>query len=879
MPLTAGTLLGPYEILAPLGAGGMGEVYKARDTRLDRFVAVKVLPEHLAQNPEAMARFEREAKAVAALSHPNIMGIFDFSSQQGTAFVVMELLEGQSLRELLGQGPVGPRRATELAIQMAQGLAAAHAKGVVHRDLKPENLWITLDGRLKILDFGLAKQVSPLGSASGAPLQTEVLSRGNATEQGMILGTLGYMSPEQVRGEAVDGRADIFGFGAVLFELLTGRKAFARATPADTLSAILKEDLPEVDGLSRPIPPGLRRILDHCLEKAPGRRFHDAEDLAFALENLASASSSQASFATPFAPRNRRVTWLWGALGLVLAGAAGLLGWAARGGPRRLDTVRFELTFPPEVASVDAFRISPDGLHLALHGMDSTGRSRVWLRHLNAVPVQALPGSEGAGRPFWSPDSRFLAFIVDGKLMKVDIAGGPAQKICDALGGADGSWSREGVILFDGSAGDPIRRVAAAGGVASVAMTPDPTRKEKFVAWPEFLPDGQHFLYQAQAERIEDSQYRVGRLGSTESQPLMPGQTLVAYSAPGYLLFVRDTTLLAQRFDPGKLRVSGEPAPVAEHVGTGGNGFARFSAAQNGTLVYQTGEPGNQLQWLDRSGREAETVVDTGEYKNPSLAPGGDRVAYDLADSGTGKVDVWIRDLKRKVSSRFTFNGEARMPLWSPDGATIAFTRGLDLYAKPVGGQGEEKLLAASPEIKVATGWSPDGQHLSYSTQGKETNWDIWVLPMGADHTPVPFLQTPFAELRGVFSPDGRFMAYQSNESGRAEVYVQSFPGPGGKWQISSGGGIEPFWRGDGKELFYRAADRSLMAVDIQAGAGLEVGTPHALFPGRFDLLSGRNHYQPSADGQRFLVVAPKGREGTNPTVVVLNWPAERARN
>jgi len=484
MSIPSGSRLGPYEILGAIGAGGMGEVYRAKDSRLNRLVAVKVLPTHLATSPDALGRFEREAKAIAALNQPNIVCIYDFGRMDEVAYVVMELLEGRSLREQLDAGPLPPRKAVELSIQMARGLAAAHAKGVIHRDLKPENLWVTQTGQLKILDFGLAKNVTEPASGGAGLLATEALSLGPHTERGMILGTLGYMSPEQVRGEAVDPRSDLFSFGTVLFEMLTARKAFVRATGADTLSAILKEDPPELAESSAPIPPGLRRILDRCLEKVPAHRFQNAEDLAFALENLSTSSDSRASFAAPFAPKNRRTSWLWGAVAAGLMVGASVLGWALRGGPVRQPTMRFELTYPPEVTTVDAAHISPDGLHLAFHGMDTTGRSRLWVRHLNAVAALPLPGTEDAGRPFWSPDSRFLGFVAEGKLKKIDIAGGPAQKICDAPGGSDGSWSPEGVILFDGTDTQPIYRVSAAGGVPAVAAQVARGRHETMVGWP-----------------------------------------------------------------------------------------------------------------------------------------------------------------------------------------------------------------------------------------------------------------------------------------------------------------------------------------------------------------------------------------------------------
>jgi Tol biopolymer transport system component len=502
---------------------------------------------------------------------------------------------------------------------------------------------------------------------------------------------------------------------------------------------------------------------------------------------------------------------------------------------------------------------------------------------LNALKAHPLDGTEGTARPFWSPDSRFLGFFAEGKLKKIEVTGGPAQKICDAPTGSDGSWSPRGVILFDGRSTDPIMRVSAAGGSATAAVKPDASRKEQTVAWPEFLPDGRHFLYMATSEKPEDNVYRMGSLDSTDSKGVAPAQTLVTYATPGYLLFVRDKTLVAQPFDAKAGQTRGEPIPLAEHIGTDSVGLARFSVSRTGTLAYRTGESGDRLVWVDRAGRELETIGDPGEYHNPTFSPAGDRFAFNLADPRSGKVDIWVRDLARGVNSRLTFSAkDASLPLWSPDGRRMLFSSApagtLDLYEKSADGQGEEKILFKSDEMKVPCDWSRDGRYIVFMSRGKDTGWDIWVLPTFGDGKPFPFVKTRFGELLPVFSPDGKYLAYQSNESGSPEVYVQSFPGPGGKWQISTAGGLEPRWNNDGRELYYRSPDQKLMLVEISNQSGFAASVPRVLFAARFEGAIARDRYLPSPDGRRFLVVAPLGREAMSPTTIVLNWFAELGR-
>ncbi|MGE5715690.1 MAG: protein kinase domain-containing protein [Acidobacteriota bacterium] len=875
MTLTTGSRLGPYEIVSPIGAGGMGEVYKARDTRLERDVAVKILRPSESTSEEMKQRFEREAKAISQLSHPNICALFDVGSHEGTEYLVMEYLEGETLASRLVKGTMSLDALLPVGIQVADALDRAHRQGIVHRDLKPGNVMLTKSG-VKLLDFGLAKTLAPHAAQTQLTSLPTMASPQHLTQQGTILGTFQYMAPEQLEGGEADARTDIFALGAVLYEMATGRKAFEGKSQASLIGAILKENPPAVSSISPMTPPALDRVIATCLAKDPENRFQTAHDVKLQLQWIAEGGS-QAGLPAPVAQRRKsREKAAWALAAAAALAAAGFAFGFVRRAPARPQVVRFEIPTPPELTTIDAPRISPDGRILAFNATDSSGKTRIWVRALDALKARALDGTEGATRPFWSPDSRFLAFVSGGKLQKVDVTGGPPQKICDAPGGSDGTWSTTGVILLDGTGPQPIRRVPASGGTAVDFVKQDASRKERSVAWPEFLPDGRHFLYMASGEKPEDNVYRIGSLDSTDSRALASAQTLVSFAPPGYLLFVRDRTLVAQPFDAAALKTTGEPTPLAEQIGTDAVGLARFSVSRNGTLAYRTGESGNRFVWKDRSGKDGGDVGDPGDSRNPAFSPDGERLAYDRADPQRGKRDVWILDLRRGVSSRFTFDAEtAFAPLWSPDGKQIVYTVGNALVVKPSEGLGEGKPLLKTEELTFACDWSRDGKYIAYSSQGKETAFDIWILPTFGDRKPIPFVKTPFVELRPVFSPDGRFLAYQSNESGRAEIYVQSFPGPGGKWQISTAGGIEPHWRGDGKELYYRAPDQRLMAVEITAGATVTAGAPQPLFPGRFDTGNAREHYIPTRDGKRFLVVAPLGHEALTPTTVVLNWNAE----
>ena len=879
MTLSAGTKLGPYEILSPLGAGGMGEVYKARDTRLDRDVAVKILSAHLGANEEIRQRFEREAKTISKFSHPHICALYDIGREGETDYLVMEYLEGESLADRLGKGALPNDQVLRYGIEIADALDKAHRQGIVHRDLKPGNVMITKTG-VKLLDFGLAKPLSTAGArpVSGASVMaTEAQVSQPLTERGTILGTFQYMAPEQLEGGDADSRSDIFAFGAVLYEMATGRKAFTGKSQASLISSIMREEPAPISSIAPMVPPALNRVVRTCLAKDPEDRFQTAHDVKLQLEWVQEGGSEAGLPAPVVARRKNREKLAWAVAAVAIAAALGLgFGfWKRTPPPKR--TMRFDVDVPSEVTALDAPKISPDGRILAFDATDATGKHRIWIRPLNALQAHALAGTEGTKRPFWSPDSKYLAFIADGKLMKVDVAGGPPQKICDAPSASDGTWAPDGMILFDGSATDPIQRVPATGGVPTVMVKPDPSRSEIEIGWPEVLPDGKHFLYMALTSNRSDSMYRIAALDGKENRPFAPAQSMVTYVEPGYLLFLRERTLVAQPFDAKALKTTGEPIPLAEKVGSDSVGLGRFSVSREGTLAYRTGDTSDRMVWVDRNGKELDTIGDPAQYHDPVLSQDGKRLVYDLIDPRSGKYDIWVRDLARNVSSRFSFSdGNAYVPVWSPDGTRIAYTVDSDMVVKAADGQGAETPLGEkSAERKLASDWSRDGKYIAFSVQAKDTNWDIWILPTFGDRKPYPFLKTKFAELWPAFSPDGRYIAYQSNESGRTEVYVQSFPGPGGKWQISAEGGFDAHWSADGKELFFRSADQKLMAVPVTSGATFEAGTPKALFAVQLDAGTSRNRFMPAASGDRFLLVATPARNSMAPTTVVLNWMAE----
>ena len=901
MALGAGVRIGPYEIVSAIGAGGMGEVYRARDTRLQRDVALKLLPAGVSSDPDRLARFEQEARAAAALNHSNILAVYDVGSYESAPYIVSELLDGETLRERLGNGPLPARKAIEYAIHVARGLAAAHERGIVHRDLKPDNVFVTADGRVKILDFGLAKLTEREPAALGASVLPTTPPQ---TMPGLVLGTIGYMAPEQVRGHAADARTDIFAFGALLYELLTGRRAFAGDTTIDVMTAILKEDPPDLPAAERHIPPAVQRIVDRCLEKSPAARFQTASDLAFALESLSTQSGTAPAVVVADERKesrlwDRRAAMLWAAAACVLlvATVALAVDYVSRA-PAIPPVVQFTIgepsnaTFAGGPAYAPSAVISPDGRHIvfqATRAGDTT--NLLWVRSLDAPEARSLTGTDGANFPFWSPDSTSVAFFAQGKLRRIDISGGPAQTLCDAPAGEGGTWNRDGVILFAPNITGGLARVSSAGGQPTSVTEPSAADKEASHRWPDFLPDGRHFVFLAQPGNV----IRVGSLDSSEVTRIVSADSRAIY-ASGYLLFIREATLVAQPFDTSRLRTTGEAVPVAEDIRVNpSNGRAAFAASNTGMLVFRSGSAAApyQLTWFDRSGRQIDKIGQPKDYRMIDLSPDGTRVVAHLHETLVSSVrgggGLWLLDPVRGTESRFTFTGAHDSdPHWSPDGSRVVFSSiradggAEDLYVKSSGGATPEELLLKTDTGKMPRSWSADGRYIVYDTNGAGGS-DLWVLPLTGERKAIPFLVTPAREGQGVLSPDGEWMAYTSNESGRLDIYVQPFPATGGKWLVSTAGGVQPRWRRDGKELYYVSVmPPKIMAVDVKTdGAMFQASVPHALFdvpgiqangPGPGGL---SGSYSVSANGQKFLVgIQPVAAEVSNPLSIVLNWTA-----
>jgi Tol biopolymer transport system component len=859
----------------------MGEVWRARDTRLSREVALKVLPASFSSDRDRLSRFEREAQVLASLNHPNIAAIYGVEEVAGATALVLELVEGPTLDERIARGRLPADEAVAIARQIAEALEYAHERGVVHRDLKPANVKLSPDGRVKVLDFGLAKAMAADAAVrSDSAISPTVTSLG--TIAGVVLGTAAYMAPEQARGANVDRRADIWSFGAVLWEMLTGKRAFDGDTVSDTLASVLRAPI-EWSEIPPATPRGVVRLLQRCLERDAKKRLRDIGEARIALDTLGAEPETAASAAPPVPPRSRFNTIVWAAAAVAIALAAvAMAGFLRRPAPDRRVT-RFQIPTVAKLVGMTWPRISPDGRTLAFIGRDQNGKSSIWIRPLDAFAPYQLQDTEGAGRLFWSPDSRFVAYFIGrSQLKKSPAAGGPPQLICEANGGADGSWGSRGEILFDGRATDAIRRVTASGGEATQATHPDASKGEAGHAWPFFLPDGRHYVFLAMTRRVgEKASIRAGSLDAADSTVITPSDSRAEY-ANGYLVYVLQGTLVARRFDPDKLLASGEPIPLVEHVSVDVNNTASFSVSDNGVMAFIQGETAavSELVWLDRSGHEISKIGSPGPYGDVELSPDGSRLAYGFADT-SGTSDIWVRDLKRDVASRLTFDPRNDIfPVWSPDGRRIMFSsdRGghFAVFARDANGAGTEQPVFSAEDAEVGvTDWSRDGRRLSLDLLPASRRWDIKLLPLEGTKQVIDYIVTDASEHGGRFSPDGRYVAYVSNESGTSEVYVQTFPAGGGKWQISNGGGAQPQWRADGKELFYVAPGDTLEAVPVSTGATFEPGVPKALFRQameRAPIL--RNGWSPSADGQRFVVNASRDAGQSAPFSVVLNWPA-----
>jgi WD40 repeat protein len=877
MALTSGTKLGPYEIQSPLGAGGMGEVYRAVDTRLDRTVAVKILPAHLSTNLEAKQRFDREARAISSLNHPNICTLHDVGHQNGTDFLVMEYLEGETLADRLMKGPLPPEQVLKYGIEICEGLGKAHKSGVIHRDLKPGNIMLTKSGA-KLMDFGLAKAVpaqeppaSSLTMTKSGPSADQTL-----TAQGTVVGTFQYMSPEQLEGKEADARSDIFALGAVLYEMASGMRAFTGKSQASLVAAILAADPPPISSVQPMSPPALDRLVRTCMAKDPDERWQTAHDVRLQMQWLAEAGS-KAGVPAPVVARRRVAMGLsWAVAGLAAAAAiAFAIGFVLRA-PVPASPLRVTILAPGKhYFDPLSIALSPDGTKLAFVALTSGAVSQLWVRPLDSTAAQPLAGTDDATFPFWSPDNRSLGFFAQGKLKTIGASGGAVQTLADAPQPRGGAWGADGTILYTPDPASGIFRIPAAGGTPSNVVGHQ-KENSAYVSprWPAFLPDGKHFIffqYLADSQGAGGSIY-LATLGSPQETSLVASDYGAQY-ASGHLVFVHGGNLMAQNFDEKKLKLTGNALPIAEEVGGDTRGAAAFSLSREGKLIFAGGRAATlDLAWYDRSGMKGD-IIDSGNFQDAHISPDGTKVSAARADA-TGHLEIYIYDQVRGTKSQFSFSqSRDDDPVWSPDGNTIVFDSArkgkIDLYTRPANGARQETLLYHDGIDKYPSSWSLDGKYIVYEavTSG---HFDVWVMPMFGDHKPYPFLQEKYNTRFPVFSPDGKWMAFTSFEAGHPQVYVVAFPKPGGRFLV--GDGQVAVWNRNGKEIFYLDDHSRMVSVEVTAhGESLELGRPQILFSTQ---AAGTGQFEVARDGKRFLLMQPPAENSSSLTLVV-NWPHE----
>ncbi|MGB6975157.1 MAG: protein kinase [Terracidiphilus sp.] len=941
MGLQSGSHLGIYEVLSPLGKGGMGEVYRAHDTRLNRDVALKVLPQGFAQDPFRMARFEREAQLLASLNHPKIAAIYGLEVSGSTRALVMELVEGPTLDERIGRASASARskaasasaakasasaahaaasagsgtksaaksgsgnhahfaslpldEALPIAQQVAEALEYAHERGVVHRDLKPANIKVMSDGCVKVLDFGLAKAMGP-EEASDDISNSPTLSMA-MTQAGFILGTAAYMAPEQAKGKQVDRRADIWAFGCVFYEMLTGKKAFEGETISDVLASVIRAE-PDWTALPEATPPSMKQLVRRCLEKDPKHRLRDIGDARIAIEDTLAGAGNDADAGIHTGPvteggrgaqLRRFLPWALGAVALVSTVAAA---WLLLEPKPPQNVVRFPIPQPENATFTvgSMMSLSPDGRTLAFVAQPGPDKpAMLWLRPLDRLTAQLIPGTENAGGPFWSPDSQQIGFFTNDSLEKVAAAGGAPQVLC-ATNGISATWNRDGVILF-GDQSFRLYRVPDTGGTPALVLAPDPAHKELRYIFPQFLPDGKHYLVEVLGPDASSNFLGAGSLDSKTVERLAQVNSQGVYASPGDLFYLDQNTLMARPFDAKALRFTGAAVPVAQNVGTYRSTYGFFSVSPAGVLAYiaeytSIENTTGQMTWFNRAGAKQGTLGEPEIWSTPAVSPDGIRLA--VAKGEQSKQDIWVFDLKRGAASRLTFNlANDTNPSWLPGGSQILFSsqrKGpYGIYQKNADGLGSTQVVSESGGNAMAIdAVSSDGRYVIYDTAGGSNATELWVLPLFGDRKPFPFVQGKFNATSAQFSPNGRYVAYTSEETGRHEVYVQTFPKPTGKWQISTAGGEEPIWRRDGRELFYLFHGESasggdkLMSVAVDSNsAAFQAGIPKELFETKLiPLWFWRNVYVPSPDGQRFLMIVPATKAKPQPITVVLNWPA-----
>jgi serine/threonine protein kinase len=896
MALTSGTKLGPYEIQSPLGAGGMGEVYRALDTRLERTVAIKVLASHLSSSPELKQRMEREGRAVSSLNHRNICQLFDIGSQNGTDYLVMEFLEGETLAERLRKGAMPLPEVFKIGIAVAEALAFAHRQGIVHRDLKPGNIMLTAAGA-KLMDFGLAKPLGShtagAGSGTAPPSFTAMATMSGPsplsplTTAGSIIGTIQYMAPEQIEGKEADARSDIFAFGAVLYEMATGKRPFSGKSQISLASSILESDPQPVSAVNLNTPPAFEHVLTTCLQKNPEERYLAAHDIRLELQWIAADRTSPATVQAPSSqsssPRER-LGWTAGLIAAIALGAAA--GMFFKRAPESVELTRTLIDPPPKtsLSLTGDFSgppvLSPDGRSLAFVAIGTDGKTAIWIRPMNTLDSHMLAGTDGAIFPFWSPNGGSLGFFADSKLKTIDISGGSASVVCDANFGRGGAWGPNGVILFAPDTQTPVMRVDRGGGTP-VPVTQIDVSQHTSHRWPFFLPDGKHFLYLAinhDSSRTANDTVYYASLDGRENRALLRIQSNAVYSS-GFLLFARGDQLMAQSFDADKGTLTGEAQGIANGVVNDVSTWRMDASASNkGLLVLASGGSADwQLVWVDRNGKQIGTVGDKlTNLRDARISPQGDRIALGI---DMGMNDIWVLDLQRGVRTRLTFGPvQNNQPVWSPDGKWIAYNsdRGghAVIYRKPSDGSGAEEALLTGDQVIVPTDWSRDGKTLIYSRGPEGSNSEIWALPLVGERKPrlvVPRTKSAFTE-KGRLSPDGRWLAYVSNESGTLQVYVVPFGGGQGKWQVSANEGVEPKWSRDGKELYYvNVLSRTVFAVPVKESNGaVQFGAEKAL---AVSPANQQGFYDVTPDGKKILLNQVSQQVNQSITVIS-NFPA-----